>query len=74
MMHQNVKIEELRWGETPIKQKYELIMGADCLFFDNFHKALLDTLKKAMDSSSVTVFVNPKRGNTTQLFLDRANK
>lgn len=32
-----VILEELLWGETAVKQKYELILAADCLFFEKYH-------------------------------------
>jgi len=67
-----IEVKELVWGDAKLIHKYELILAADCLFFEHYHSALLDTLKQAMDQDSVAVLLNPKRGPSMDRFLTLA--
>jgi len=67
-----IEVNELVWGDCKLNHKYELILAADCLFFEQYHKSLLGTLKQAMDQNSVAMLLNPKRGASMDRFLTLA--
>lgn len=64
-----IEIKELIWGASRVAKKFELVLAADCLFFEHYHSELIATLKDAMDSSSLALFLNPKRGSSMENFL-----
>lgn len=55
---------------------FDTIIAADCLFFKDFHDDLLWTLSRVLSiaSSSTVYLLQPRRGNTTQLFLEKASE
>lgn len=92
--------EELKWDEglttevirslpgankDPNQPPFDVVLAADCLFFKDFHKALVHTLSQALSCSSVlssekaakpgyVIFINPPRGKTAQLFIEEAQE
>lgn len=67
-----IEVEELVWGRRESGGKYQLILAADCLFFEKYHADLVATLKESMSSESVAIFLNPKRGQSADKFLKLA--
>lgn len=53
--------------------KYDMILIADCLFFKDYHHALIHVLKELMHDKSVCLILAPQRGGTLKLFLERAS-
>ncbi|CAM9622287.1 unnamed protein product [Chrysoparadoxa australica] len=51
---------------------FDVIMGADCLFFVEFHTELLATLHSLLAERGVVVLCQPTRGGSMQLFSERA--
>lgn len=67
-----VAVSELLWGETEVGQKYDVVLAADCLFFECYHEALLATLRQAMHGQTLVLMVCPSRGGSMERFLEKA--
>lgn len=67
----------LRWsvGDTnnDIKNlkinKFDLIIAADCLFFENFHDDFIWILKNCLEKNGFCFLLQPKRGRTMDNFM-----
>ncbi|KAL4482743.1 hypothetical protein ABPG73_021403 [Tetrahymena malaccensis] len=64
------------WDENGIeleeKDKYNCIIIADCLFFRNYHHALIKTLQNNMaKSDGYCIVIAPSRGGTLQEFIQK---
>lgn len=68
-----ISVEQLQWSieENPkFKSKFDLIIGADILFFEDYHKELLKTLENCIKSDGIILLLNPSRGNSSNRFMD----
>lgn len=73
----NVSIEMLQWSieeNLKYKSKFDLIIGADILFFEDYHKELLKTLENCIKSDGAILLLNPTRGNSSKKFMDIAEE
>lgn len=57
-----------------IKNIYDVILCADCLFFDDTRNDLVDTIYGLLADDGIALIIAPKRGLTFQLFADTAIK
>lgn len=64
-----VACQVFKWGETKTDQKYDIILSADCLFFDEARSALIDTIWDTLNVSGLGLVMAPNRGNTLQNFI-----
>ncbi len=63
--------EVLRWQEyEKHPSSYDVIMAADCLFFDEYHEQLLRLLAALLKPDGVILIVAPRRAGTLQKFAD----
>jgi predicted nicotinamide N-methyase len=75
-----VKEKVLLWDrkylnyEISDKNKYDVILLSDCLFFKNYHIDLVNTIDYLLSENGVCYFVAPPRGNTMDLFIDIAEE
>ncbi len=53
--------------------KWDVIIGVDCLFFRDYHDALIAFLLRILQINGVCIFFQPKRSGTMQLFIDKAS-
>lgn len=51
--------------------KYDFILTADCLFFDETRDALIDAIATSLSRRGEAWVMAPRRGNTLQQFVDR---
>ncbi|CDW90320.1 UNKNOWN [Stylonychia lemnae] len=70
-------IFELLWtideSEIPLHDTYDYIFISDCLFFQDYHDALISTLKRLVNPiDGKIIIMAPKRGTTMQRFIDKA--
>jgi calmodulin-lysine N-methyltransferase len=56
------------------ENKYDFILSADCLFFDESRNALIETILYYLSSNGVALIMAPKRGNTLNCFLKRVKE
>lgn len=52
-----------------LAKSFDVIISADCLFFTNFHKALLNTIQFLLASDGIGIFFAPKRSGTLDKFV-----
>jgi len=51
---------------------YDVILAADCLFFDNSRTDLIRLIAKLLKPNGVVLIATPRRGNTLSTFLNEA--
>uniref|UniRef100_A0A0A9XPP4 Calmodulin-lysine N-methyltransferase n=1 Tax=Lygus hesperus TaxID=30085 RepID=A0A0A9XPP4_LYGHE len=66
-----IECSVLKWGED-VQDKYDIILAADCLFFDSTRRALVHTIWQAMKGNGVGWITAPRRGSTLDNFLEEA--
>ncbi|ALC38759.1 CG10947 [Drosophila busckii] len=69
------KCSVLKWQEAAARQpteqaKFEFILCADCLFFDEARSALVDTIWYYLAPKGVALIMAPRRGRTLNVFRD----
>jgi len=67
------KVFQLDWREfNKINEVYDVILCADCLFFDETRWFLCETLWHCLDKSGVALVMAPARGGTLTAFMQLA--
>lgn len=74
------KCSVLKWEESDLRSpteagKFDVILSADCLFFDEARLALIDTMSyylKGNEGGGVALVMAPRRGKTMQCFIQVA--
>lgn len=54
--------------------KFDYILSADCLFFDEARAALVDTIWYYLSANGQAIIMAPRRGNTLDVFVEQANE
>ncbi|GJQ85260.1 hypothetical protein Trydic_g18494 [Trypoxylus dichotomus] len=67
-----VSCQVFKWGETKSDVKFDVILSADCLFFDEARSALIDTIWDTLDINGIGLVMAPNRGNTLQNFIQQS--
>ncbi len=71
-----VSVKKLQWGEVDdfrgLLGQVDIILAADCLFFDDGRKPLLDTIEKLLSSSGKALLFAPSRHGTLEKFVQLA--
>ena len=64
-----VSSELVKWanGAKDLKMNFDVIICADCLFFDEGRPQLLECLKKALRSGGTAIIVAPSRSGTFEV-------
>ncbi|KAK9508247.1 hypothetical protein O3M35_007947 [Rhynocoris fuscipes] len=62
----------LRWGEVT-DVSYDIILAADCLFFDTTRKDLVHTMWHSMNKGGSGLVTAPRRGTTLDKFVEEAS-
>ncbi|XP_058056635.1 calmodulin-lysine N-methyltransferase [Anopheles bellator] len=68
-----IKSSVLKWDRSAVgsvEPKYQFILSADCLFFDESRSQLIDTVWLLLAEEGVAIVTAPRRGNTLGLFLN----
>lgn len=53
--------------------KFDYILSADCLFFDEARASLIDTIWYYLSENGQAIVMAPKRGSTLDIFTEQAN-
>mmetsp|Transcript_44452 Transcript_44452/g.140268 ORF Transcript_44452/g.140268 Transcript_44452/m.140268 type:complete len:195 (-) Transcript_44452:50-634(-) len=75
-----IGIRQLIWSEklsslqVPRAGTFDFVIGADCLFFRDYHKALVHTLDVLLSSNGQALLWAPKRGGTLEEFCALAQE
>ncbi|XP_037959542.1 calmodulin-lysine N-methyltransferase [Teleopsis dalmanni] len=69
------KCSVLKWEDkevrSPIEEgKFDIILSADCLFFDETRAALVDTIWYYLSNEGTALIMAPRRGKTLTQFID----
>lgn len=67
-----VSCSVLQWGKSPVFQKFDVILSADCLFFDEARNDLVDTIYDFLTGNGLALVMAPKRGGTLEIFARSA--
>ncbi|XP_050084986.1 calmodulin-lysine N-methyltransferase [Anopheles aquasalis] len=70
-----IKSSVLKWDGRTVREltggeRYQFILSADCLFFDESRSQLIDTVWLLLAEEGVALITAPRRGNTLSLFLN----
>lgn len=68
----NIEFAVLEWG--PIAQKYNVILAADCLYFEHAHPQLIELLQHGLTEFGCAYFVCPARGLSLARFVARVEE
>lgn len=69
-----IACEILKWGKFNVGCKYDIILCADCLFFDDARTDLIETLWCTLASNGLALVMAPKRGSTLDTFIAQSNE
>lgn len=62
----------LQWGKHNDFSPFDIILSADCLFFDDARNDLIETIYKLLSHNGVALVMAPRRGNTLDNFSTSA--
>lgn len=65
----NASCGVLEWGEVP-DEKFDLLLAADCLFFDDARKELVKTMWSSLKAGGCGLVTAPRRASTLDKFLE----
>lgn len=73
------KCSVLKWEEKTARSpseagKFDIILSADCLFFDDARSALVDTIWYYLSASGEALVMAPRRGKTMSMFVEESVK
>ena len=73
-----VECEVIKWGDRLAYQKrfgqFDLVIAADCLFFDDVHTELIITISDLLKEEGRAILLAPYRGNTLNTFCELAKR
>lgn len=64
----------LKWGHCDLKSTFDVILCADCLFFDDARSDLVETLWQLLKIDGVALVMAPMRGHTLETFILQCEK
>lgn len=74
--HCNVVTRRVRWDDeddiNDLLARFDVIISADCLFFDDGRQPLVNTIWKLLSDKGLAVILAPTRGKTFQQFVELA--
>lgn len=67
-----VKCKILKWSGEEKDRKYDVILCADCLFFDDARADLIECLWACLENKGIAFIMAPQRGNTLDNFIEQS--
>ncbi|KAF0715227.1 Aste57867_3502 [Aphanomyces stellatus] len=68
-----VNVQLLQWSrDLPPRHdddKFDIVLGSDCLFFESFHVDLVHTLRQLVSATGCVVLLQPSRGGSLERFV-----
>ncbi|XP_014679458.1 PREDICTED: calmodulin-lysine N-methyltransferase-like [Priapulus caudatus] len=72
----SIEVRSLQWDRyeeyLDIEHQFDVILSADCLFFDKAHEDLLHTIQKLLTNKGTAFLLAPSRSGTLDSFVKRA--
>ena len=73
-----VECDVIKWGDRQTYHKrfgqFDLVIAADCLFFDDVHSELINTISDLLREEGKAILLAPYRGNTLETFCELAKQ
>lgn len=66
------KYEQLSKRHPAEIGKYDFILSADCIFFDDSRNALVDTINYYLSANGQAFVIAPNRGHTMTTFINKS--
>ncbi|KAL3994069.1 putative methyltransferase family protein [Acanthocheilonema viteae] len=66
----HVTCSVLPWNITIPNKKFDVVLCADCLFFTEEHRTLLNCIYRHLKPNGIAYIMAPDRGGTVRTFLD----
>lgn len=74
----HVSCDVLLWDSLSLKEdylgKFDYVIGADCLFFEEFHRGLVSVIRNLLKNEGTALIFAPRRGNTLEQFCSVAEE
>ncbi|PIK36641.1 putative calmodulin-lysine N-methyltransferase [Apostichopus japonicus] len=71
-----VSVRQLLWNKqetfADLKEKFDIVVGADCFFFDDYRQDLVNTIKHILKPEGIAWMFAPQRGSTLKKFQEIA--
>ncbi|KAJ8929048.1 hypothetical protein NQ314_018317 [Rhamnusium bicolor] len=67
-----VKCKVLKWNSAIESEKFDVILCADCLFFDDARADLIECLWAYLTNDGIAYIMAPQRGNTLDNFITQS--
>ncbi|XP_071835210.1 calmodulin-lysine N-methyltransferase-like [Apostichopus japonicus] len=71
-----VSVRQLLWNKpetfADLKEKFDIVAGADCFFFDDYRQDLVNTIKHILKPEGIAWMFAPQRGSTLKKFQEIA--
>lgn len=64
----------LEWSNHSLSEQYDVVLCADCLFFDDARADLINCLWRCLSSAGVAYIMAPQRGNTLDMFIKQSEE
>lgn len=64
-----VECRILKWNQHDVESQFDVILCADCLFFDDARADLVKVLWQLLSEDGVALVMAPKRGHTLDTFI-----
>jgi len=71
---ENVRFEMLDWLDPPEMERYDVILGAEVLFRDEFFEPLLGIIRHALKPDGVVYLAHDGKRKSVHPFLEKAEK
>lgn len=62
----------LKWNNCELNTKFDIILCADCLFFDDARADLVEILWRLLSTNGLALVMAPKRGHTLDAFISQS--
>lgn len=69
-----IACEILKWGNLNVDCVFDIILCADCLFFDDARADLIETLWNSLALDGLALIMAPRRGCTLNTFIVQCNE
>lgn len=70
----SIDCKVLKWGADTVSHHFDVILCADCLFFDDVRNDLIDCLWDTLADNGLALIMAPQRGYTLDSFIHQAEQ
>lgn len=70
----NVTISHMLWGLDNLGLKFDTILAADCVFFEQFHQNFMECISNHLKSDGIVYISSPQRKGSLKKFVENVRK